>query len=511
MKKARAIIDKDFRIGEIDRRLFGSFIEHLGRAIYGGIYEPDHETADDLGFRRDVLDLVRELRVPLVRYPGGNFVSAYDWEDGVGPLESRPRRLDLAWRSTEPNLVGTNEFCAWASRAGASVNLAVNLGTRGIDAARNLVEYCNHPGGSYWSDHRVSHGVPEPHNVKTWCLGNEMDARWQIGQMTADEYGRLASQTAIAMRRVDPSIELVACGSSHSKMPTFPQWEATVLDHSYDDIDYLSLHTYYRNADDDLGTFLAQSLDMDAYIRTVIATCDFIAAKKRTTKRVDLSFDEWNVWYHSRERDQRTMREEPWQIAPPLTEESYTLEDALVVGCMLITLLKHADRIKIACMAQLVNALAPISTVTGGPSWRQATFYPFLHASRYGDGAALDVQVSAPSYDSKEFGSVPMLETVASINEDQATMTLFAVNRDQEEPLLLEGDVRFLPDLVVTEHLMLEHTDSKATNTAEHPNNVVPHRNGNAAISAGKLTALLPKLSWNVIRLTQAERLAEHQ
>ena len=171
----------------------------------------------------------------------------------MGPVAERPRRLDLAWTSTETNAVGTNEFAAWASRAGAEVNLAVNLGTGGIDEARNLVEYCNHPGGSYWSDLRRSHGVSEPHGVKTWCLGNEMDALWQLGHKTADEYGRLACQTAIAMKWVDPAIELVACGSSHGKMPTFPQWEATVLDHVYEYVDYLSLHTYARNLDDDLG------------------------------------------------------------------------------------------------------------------------------------------------------------------------------------------------------------------------------------------------------------------
>ena len=288
MATARIVVDRDFRLGQVDPRLYGAFVEHLGRAVYGGIYEPGHPTADEMGFRGDVLEMVRELGVPFVRYPGGNFVSGYDWRDGVGPVAERPRRLDLAWTSTETNAVGTNEFAAWASRAGAEVNLAVNLGTGGIDEARNLVEYCNHPGGSYWSDLRRSHGVSEPHGVKTWCLGNEMDALWQLGHKTADEYGRLACQTAIAMKWVDPAIELVACGSSHGKMPTFPQWEATVLDHVYEYVDYLSLHTYARNLDDDLGAFLAQSLAMDEQIRTVIATCDFVKAKKRQ-KQDDVS------------------------------------------------------------------------------------------------------------------------------------------------------------------------------------------------------------------------------
>ncbi len=292
MKTARIVVDDEFRVGEVDPRLYGAFLEHLGRAVYGGIYEPSHPTADEHGFRQDVLDLVRPLGVPIVRYPGGNFVSGYDWEDGVGPVAERPRRLDPAWMSTETNAVGTNEFAAWARRAGAEVNLAVNLGTRGIDAARNLVEYCNHPGGSFWSDRRRAHGVAEPHGIKVWCLGNEMDALWQMGHKTADEYGRLACQTAIAMKWVDPTIELVACGSSHPRMPTYPQWEATVLEHTYEYVDYLSLHVYFRKVEDDLGTFLARSLEMDDYIRTVAATCDVVKAKKRSAKRLALSFDE---------------------------------------------------------------------------------------------------------------------------------------------------------------------------------------------------------------------------
>jgi alpha-L-arabinofuranosidase len=504
VETARVVVDKDFRVGEVDPRLYGSFIEHLGRAVYGGIYEPDHPTADEHGFRQDVLELVRELGTPFIRYPGGNFLSGYDWKDGVGPVAERPRRLELAWRSLEPNTVGTNEFAAWAKRAGAEVNMAVNLGTAGIDEARQLVEYCNHPGGSYWSDLRRAHGVAEPHAFRTWCLGNEMDGPWQIGHKTADEYGRLAHETAKVMKWVDPTIELVACGSSNPQMPTYPQWEATVLDHLYDDVDYLSLHIYLRKSGDDSASFLAQSLVMDDQIRTVIAACDFVKAKKLSPKTMFLSFDEWNVWYHNRENDRAIMRDAPWQIAPPLTEDIYTLEDALLFGCMLITLLRYADRVKIACLAQLVNVIAPIFTVTGGPAWRQTIYYPFLHASRFGQGTVLDLQITCPTYATAEFDRVPLLEAIATHDEGNGTLTLFAVNRDQRQPLALIADLRALPGYVVVEHLVLEHEDPLARNTAEQPDAVVPHAGGDAIVREDTLSATLPKLSWNVIRLAPA-------
>jgi alpha-N-arabinofuranosidase len=511
MQAAKVVLDPDLRIGEIDPRVYGSFIEHLGRAVYGGIYEPEHPTADNVGFRRDVLELVSELKVPIVRYPGGNFVSGYDWEDGVGPKEARPRRLDLAWRTVETNQVGTNEFAEWARQADTEVMMAVNLGTRGVDAARNLVEYCNHRDGSYYSDLRISHGVREPHRVEVWCLGNEMDGPWQIGRKTPEEYGRLACEAAKAMKWVDPSIELVACGSSNSSMPTFAEWERTVLEHTYDHIEYVSLHTYYgksgrhslqsRGGEDDVATFLARSLDMDAFIDTVAATCDHVKARSRSKKTINLAFDEWNVWYHSDEADREL---EPWSVAPPQLEDVYTFEDALVVGCMIISLLKHADRVKIACLAQLVNVIAPIMTQNSGHAWRQTIFWPFFHASAYGQGTALNLAVESPRYYNAEFGEVPLLEAVATLNNDDESLTVFAVNRGQEGPLSLEGDVRSFAGYEVVEHLVLEHEDLEATNTAKHPDSVTPHEGGDAAITDGKLTALLPRLSWNVIRLSRS-------
>lgn len=497
MKTAEITLDKDYRISLIDKRLYGSFIEHMGRAVYNGIYEKGHRTADSMGFRRDVSDLVKEIDVPIVRYPGGNFVSGYNWEDGIGPVEQRPRRLELAWNSIETNEVGINEFAQWAKLVGTEVMLAVNLGTRGVDAARNLVEYCNHPSGTYWSDLRISHGVKEPHKVKVWCLGNEMDGSWQIGTKTAEEYGRIACEAAKVMKWVDPSIELVACGSSSNHMPTFPQWEATVLEHTYEYVDYISLHRYLGNTDNDLGEYLAQSVDMDEFIKSVIATCDYVKAKKRSKKTINLSFDEWNTSQSCRINYDK--KPEPWMIAPPLAEGLYNLEDALVVGCMIITLIKHADRVKIGCLAQLVNVLGPIMTQNGGPSWRQTIFYPYMHASRYGRGIALDIKVNAPMYETKAFGDVPFIEAAAVLDEEASEITIFAVNRNQDEALALKGNLNGFEGYKVKEHIVLDSKDPKAVNSAEHPDTVVPHTV--EVVHEDDIIAVLPKLSWNVIRL----------
>ena len=496
MKKAEVIIDKNFITGKIDRRIYGSFIEHLGRAVYDGIYQPGLDVSDEQGFRKDTMELVKELNVPIVRYPGGNFVSGFKWEDSIGPKADRPKRVDLAWGVVETNQFGLNEFCDWAKKADTDVMMAVNLGTRGIMEAKELLEYCNLPGGTYLSDLRKAHGYERPHAIRTWCLGNEMDGPWQTGHKTAKEYAHLANETAKAMRALDPDIELVACGSSASNMPTFGDWEREVLEECYDSVDYISMHQYYGNQEDNTADFLASSVDMDTFIKNVVAICDYVQGRKHSKKQINISFDEWNVWYHSNEQDKKL---EKWVEKPHQLEDVYNMEDALLVGSMLITLLRHCDRVKMACMAQLVNVIAPIMTSDTG-AWRQTIFYPYMHASKFGNGTVLNTLVKSPVYDSK-YGEAPYLDCVIVNNEEKGELVVFAVNKDLTEDMEVTCDLRQFADYTVKEHLVLHDEDLKAVNTEENPDRIRPEANGNARLEEGRLTAVLKHKSWNVIRL----------
>jgi alpha-N-arabinofuranosidase len=499
--KARVSVHRDFTIAAIDERIYSAFLEHLGRAVYGGIYEPGHPTADGDGFRGDVLAMVEALRLPLVRYPGGNFVSNYDWTDGIGPREERPVRLDYAWRTTESNAVGTDEFMRWCRKAGTEPMLAVNLGSKGFTEALAMLEYCNHPGGSYWSDLRRRHGAQDPYGVKVWCLGNEMDGPWQMNHRTAHEYGRIANEVGRGMKTFDPGLELVACGSSHAHMPTYPSWEAEVLDECYDSVDYISLHTYWDNYDDDYLNFVAKSVPLDRYINTVGGIIDYIRAKKRSKHEVFISFDEWNVWYHNRRKDEKDIDASAWQEAPPLLEDVYNFEDVLLVGCAINTFIRRSDRVRLACIAQLVNVIAPIMTETGGPAWKQTTYYPFYYASLHGRGTALGIAVDVPTYDARVADDVPYLDASAVLAPDGRSVTFFLVNRHPEEPLSLDvGLAGFAPGAIL-EHVTIAHPDLKATNTARHPDRVAPARGKGVAVRDGRVRGKLAPRSWHMLRV----------
>ena len=505
MTDAAARLDLRAEIADIDRRLFGGFVEHLGRHIYDGIHEPGHPTADADGFRTDVIELVKQLGVSTIRYPGGNFVSGYRWEDGMGPVQTRPRRLDLAWHSTEINQVGLHEFTTWLDKVGSDLMLAVNLGTRGTAEALDLLEYANADADTDWTRQRAANGRAEPFGVKMWCLGNEMDGPWQVGHRGADDYGKLASRTAKAMRMLDPGLELVVCGSSGSGMPTFGSWERTVLEHTFDDVDYISCHSYYQEHGGDAQEFLASGVDMARFIESVVAIADSVAATKKSDKRIMISFDEWNIWYlHNEAGGQDDKPREPgWPVAPRLLEDRYHVLDAVVFGDLLITLLQHADRVRSASLAQLVNVIAPIMTEPGGPTWKQTTFFPFSITSRLAGERAVRVQVDAGTFASSRFGQVACVNAVATVDDDG--VSLFIVNRSTVDATHLRLDPAdvtqvFGRDLTVVESHLLHDDDLYAANSLEDPERIGV-RPADAAVSDGLLNLTLPAVSWAAVRL----------
>jgi alpha-L-arabinofuranosidase len=499
MQNGRLSIDPAFAVAPVNQRLFGSFVEHMGRCVYGGIYEPDHPTADDSGFRGDVLQLVRELGVTAVRYPGGNFVSGYKWEDGVGPVDRRPTRLDPAWRTIETNAFGLNEFMRWARKADIEPIMAVNLGTRGMAEALELLEYANHPHGTELSDRRIEHGAKEPHNIRMWCLGNEMDGPWQLGHKSAAEYGRLAAETARGMRQFDGDLELVACGSSGRSMPTFGAWEATVLEHAYDVVDFVSAHAYYELEGDDVASFLASSVDMELFIEEVIATTDHVGARLSSAKKINISFDEWNVWYLR--KLQRSGMPEDWTVAPRLSEDAYTVLDAVVVGSLLITLLRHSDRVTAACQAQLVNTISSIRTEPGGPAWRQSIFHPFALTARHARGQVLQPRAMVPTLPTTRHGEVAVLDSVATYDDEEGRVAVFVVNRHPSEPMSFSTDLRAFASVELAEATMLCDENLFAVNTMEDPDRVAPKPHSSAQVVGTALEAELPPASWSMFVL----------
>lgn len=489
---SRILIDKERVCGEIDPKVFGGFLEHMGRAIYEGIYEPGSPLADAHGFRSDTLAALRELAPTIVRYPGGNFLSGYHWIDGVGPKEKRPVRRELAWKSLETNQFGTDEFMEYCRELGAVPMLGVNLGTGTIEEAGTLVEYANAAPGSLYADLRARNGHPQPYGVEYWCLGNEMDGPWQIGHLEAQEYALKAREAAKIMRWHDPAIKLILCGSSGPGMKTFPEWDRTCLETCWEQVDYLSLHQYTGNANDDTASYLARAYDFEAHLDTLAATLRYVKARLRSRHDVYLSWDEWNVWYKARQM------EGEWTVAPHLIEEEYNLEDALVVAQWLNVFLRRASVLKIACLAQLVNVIAPILTRPDG-LLKQSIYYPFQLFRKYASGTALDALVQCPTYETKQYGPAPVLDVSASHEEASGKWAVFMVNRRQDSSEVVELELHGLSIDGPVQGAWMWGRDPKAANTFERPNEVVPARLPGLSAVEGKLALSLPPLSFTVI------------
>jgi alpha-N-arabinofuranosidase len=489
---ARIVLDSDRTIGAISPRLFGGFAEHMGRCVYGGIYDPSSPQADERGFRRDVQEALREMRLSILRYPGGNMLSGYDWRDGVGPREQRPRVRELAWQSTETNQFGTNEFIDFCRAMQIEPMLGVNLGTGTIADAAALVEYCNAPAGTRYADMRVKHGYREPHGVQYWCVGNEMDGPWQIGHLEAEEYGRKALEAAKMMRWQDPSVKLVACGSSNTEMPTYPEWDRVVLETCWEQVDYLALHYYATNYDNDTASYLALSAQFESHLDTLAGLLRYVKAKLRSKHNVLLSWDEWNVWY--KDRSGRG----GWQEAPHLSEEIYNLEDALVVAQWMSVFLRRCDVLDIACIAQIVNTISPLLT-TSDKLLRQTTYYPFVLFGKHAAGQSLQPLVSAPQSDTKLFGPMPLLDVSASYDQANDQGAVFIVNRSQSETITTELAWQGSAPARVAAAYQLSGNDVKAANTWEQPDLITPKQLNDLQIADGRIALRLPPLSFTVL------------
>jgi alpha-L-arabinofuranosidase len=497
---ARVYVDTRRTIAPLDRNLFGSFLEHLGRAVYEGIYDPGSKLSDANGFRKDVLNEIRQLGVPIIRYPGGNFVSGYNWLDGVGPAQNRPRTLDKAWDTIESNQFGTNEFMAWSKAVGTEPLMGLNLGTGTAEEAAALVEYCNLEKGTKWSDLRRQHGIANPHKVQHWCLGNEMDGPWQIGHMSATEYGLKAADAARQMRYVDSSLKLIACGSSGPFMPTYLEWDREVLEQCYDYVDGLSLHRYFGNNERDTGgdtsKYLALNLSMERQIAETVAVCDLVRGHKRSPKKLWLSFDEWNVWYRTTRGDAVDGHR---QEAPHLLEEIYNLEDALLVGGLINSLLRNADRVRLACLAQLVNVIAPIMTDANG-LFQQTIYYPYSWALQLARGAVLNLLVESSTYEVSGLDPVAYVDAAGAYDPSSGKFSLFILNRD----LAKSHDVEVIwedraPTRVISANL-LTGDDLKASNSFAAPERIAPQSLAMPAASGGKTKFEVPARSYTVIQ-----------
>jgi alpha-N-arabinofuranosidase len=427
-------------------------------------------------------------------------VSGYNWLDGIGPKANRPKVLDKAWNTFNSNEFGTDEFLAWCRLAGTEPLLAVNLGTGTAEEAAALVEYCNVEKGTRWSDLRRKNGVADAYKIQHWCLGNEMDGPWQIGHMTATEYGLKAEDAARQMRYVDPSLKLVACGSSGPGMPTYLEWDREVLEQCYDYVDAISLHRYFNNGEDtggDSSKFLAMNLSMERQIDEVAAVCDMVRGHKRSSKRLSLSFDEWNVWYRARTGAAVNGGK---QTAPHLLEEVYNLEDALLVGGLLNALIRKADRVKLACLAQLVNVIAPIMTNENG-LLRQTTYYPYSWALEFARGAALDLLVESPAYDVPRLGAVPYVDVAGTLQPESGKMAFFLLNRDLAKPRQVEIVWEGLSPRP-GEAIVLTGSDLKASNSFETPARVTPQKVEKPSTTPAHSSLELPPRSYTVVQWT---------
>ncbi len=472
MYKAKILIDKVNIVGDIDPNIYGSFIEHTGKCVYDGVYNPEAKNADENGFNKDVIEAYKEMKLPIVRYPGGSYVATWDWRESIGPKSERKTMYNLPWHEIEPNTFGIGEAVKWARKVGCEIMMCLNISTMSLLDNLRLLEYCNFPKGTYYSDLRRSHGYEEPFNIKYWSMGNEPDGWWQINLETEDEYARISAETAKAFKFFDPELKIIACSGLGDKGY---KWTKTTLKKGYKHYDFISMHRYMANKQNCFPLYMAKTSVLSGAIDRLTYLCDEIGQELGFDKRIMVSLDEWNVWYHSLEADSKI----PYHcFAPHRLEDIYNMEDALSVGEMLMAMIKKCDRVKIGCMAQLVNVIAPLFTNKDGDVLKQSIYYPYRDACLYGRGVAINNIVESPAYDFEDKDNDDKYENVAYIDSVtsfyQNTLTIFIVNRSENEAAECEINVKGFEKLAYGKHKELYHDDIKAENSFENPDKVSP-------------------------------------
>lgn len=526
-KQAKITIHPSFPIGEISPKLYGTFLEPIGTMVNGTMYNPKHPTADEQGFRTDVINALKEAGMSYIRLPGGNFVSCWDWQDSIGPKEQRKAHLDLAWKQYITNEVGHDEYLQWAEKTGAAPLYTINLGTGDIRDAISIVEYTNHEGGTWWSDKRAEYGHKDPYGVKVWYLGNEMDGPWQLGSWEKDPkgYGITVNEVSKAVKWVDPTIETVVCGSSAPFMDHYPSWEETVLQECYETVDYLSVHHYHIAPPGDYLALLGGSVYYEDFINTEAAVCDVVAAKLRSPKKMMISFDEYGsmmippkelhpgygphnmaACHYVFDPERKHVRHDPDNM-PERVFPGGDMIHALSTASTLLAFIRHADRVKIACMTGGIGALC---SSNHDHVWKSASFYAFTQLMKYGRGTSLVTKVDSETFDlpgyfiddnSQYTGKkdVPYIDSATAYDEENGRLSVFVINRSSDTAYPVSLDVNAFEGYVFDQHLELYSEDMDLKNTYENPDAIVPVQSEKASFENGTLQTEVKPLSFNVL------------
>lgn len=534
LKTAKVTVHPDYKIAKVEKRLFGAFLEPIGNWVYGGIYNPKHPSADEMGFRQDILEAVREFGMPAVRLPGGNWISGWEWKNSIGPMENRKVQLDLAWFQIEPNIVGLDEYLEWTKRANTEPMFTINLGTDDLKSAAHLVEYCRHEGGTYWSELRKKYGHPEPYPIKIWYLGNEMDGHWQIGSWEKNPvgFGILTHEVSKVIKWIDCKAETVLSGvSDYSKH--FPEWLMEALEQCYESVDYVSVHYYHSAPEGDIASYLNVSSVIEEHLRAIFAICDYLQAKIGTPKKMYISFDEYGVMFGR--QGEVTYGRRGWKDASkvfmqfrPREENvfikhepdkfvrrrrtSYQMLEALGVASILLTFIRNADRIKIGCMT---GGLGGAIAFDGEHVWKNASYYPYYQMNRLAAGGmSILPVVDGPTFNTQQYAlndfnqchsyeDVQAIEAAAVHHEEKGEVDVFIINRSVEDDIEVSLDVRGFEGYELVEHVEMYTDDITKGNSFESPEVIVPTLNTKTRMEDGKVIALTRKLSWNVIRLSK--------